>query len=124
MIDLTLMQSCPRWERCNAPVCPADPDSRRRVHRQGEHVCLYLTEIAKNGGGERLQRMLSTPLLEAVAESHQDITAPTTVENLPQGHAVIARTIAKAATTGSRIEANKRAGKQLHRLSTGPCTSI
>jgi hypothetical protein len=68
--------------------------------------------------------MLVTPLLEAIAEAHRAITEPTTAEELPQGHSVITRAIAKAATTGSRIEANRRAGQRLHRLSTDLDISI
>jgi hypothetical protein len=108
MIELTLMASCARWERCNAPVCPADPDWRRRAHLQGERVCFYLTEMAKDGGEARLQHVLPAPLCEAIAVARRIIAQASTAENLPQGHAAIARAIAKAATTGSRIAAGER----------------
>jgi hypothetical protein len=111
MIDLTLTQSCPKWQRCNAPICPADPNWRRSAHLPGERVCFYLTERAKDGGPARLSRVLPAPLLEAIAEGLRNITLATATENLPRGHAVIARAIAKAATTGSRILAAERLRK-------------
>jgi hypothetical protein len=112
MVDLARAVSCPKWQRCNAPICPADPRWRHSNHLPADRVCFFLTEHAKDGGPARLSRCLPEPLTEAIAEGHRPITQPTTTENLPQGHAVIARTIAKAAATGSRIEAGGRLRKE------------
>jgi hypothetical protein len=111
MLELALMQSCPKWERCNAPICPADPRWRHSTHLSGERVCFYLLEHAKDGGPARLSRVLPLPLAEAIAACHQEIAQPSTAGNLPHGHAVIGRAIAKAATTGSRIEAGEKLGR-------------
>jgi hypothetical protein len=110
---LASMMACPRWDKCGAPICPADAARRCRAHLAGERVCFYLTECGKDGGAARLARRLSAPLVEAVAQCHRAITRPTTHETLPRGHAIVRRTIEKAATTGSRIEASERAGARL-----------
>jgi hypothetical protein len=112
MVNLALAMSCPRWERCSAAICPAEPRWRHSVHLSGERVCFYILELAKNGGQARLSRVLPAPLAEVIAKGHRAITSAHPVENLPQGHAVIARAIAKAATRGSRIEAGERLGRQ------------
>ncbi len=40
---------CPRFDHCNAPLCPLD-DWTLRHHVKGEPVCFYLREAAKHGG--------------------------------------------------------------------------
>jgi hypothetical protein len=42
------MKECPRFDRCNAPICPLDPDVLDRVHAKGEAVCHYLRLYVKN----------------------------------------------------------------------------
>ena len=42
------MKECPRFDRCNAPICPLDPDVLDREHLKGEAVCYYLRLYAKN----------------------------------------------------------------------------
>ncbi len=33
------MKRCLRFERCNAPLCPLDPDVQKRTYIKGETVC-------------------------------------------------------------------------------------
>ncbi len=33
------MKRCVRFERCNAPLCPLDPDVQKRTYIKGEAVC-------------------------------------------------------------------------------------
>jgi hypothetical protein len=42
-------QSCPRWDKCNAPICPLDPDWRKRVLLSNDTTCFYLLESVKEG---------------------------------------------------------------------------
>ena len=42
------MAHCPRFDQCCAPICPIDPDWRKRAHRKGEPVCAYLRRYAKD----------------------------------------------------------------------------
>ena len=43
------MEECPRFDGCNAPICPLDPDVLDRAHVKGNPVCHYLRLYAKNG---------------------------------------------------------------------------
>ena len=42
------MKECPRFDKCNAPICPLDPDVLDRVHVKGDPVCHYLRLYVKN----------------------------------------------------------------------------
>ena len=42
------MKECPRFEGCNAPICPLDPDVLDRVSVKGDSVCHYLRLYVKN----------------------------------------------------------------------------
>src|SRR5262245_32337958 len=46
-----LPESCPRWHRCGASVCPLAP--HQGVHLQGEKVCFYALASGKAGAAER-----------------------------------------------------------------------
>ena len=43
-----VMKECPRFDKCNAPICPLDPDVLDRAHVKGDPVCHYLRLYAKN----------------------------------------------------------------------------
>jgi len=42
------MKECPRFEGCNAPICPLDSDVLDRVHVKGGPACYYLRLYVKN----------------------------------------------------------------------------
>ena len=39
---------CPKYERCNANLCPLDEISSERTMDRDEQVCHYLCEVSKN----------------------------------------------------------------------------
>jgi hypothetical protein len=39
---------CPKWDKCNAPLCPLDVALFKRVMRDDEPVCFYLSEAVKH----------------------------------------------------------------------------
>lgn len=39
--------TCPKWHKCNAPLCPLDPDVFKRVMHSEDAVCFYLAEAVK-----------------------------------------------------------------------------
>ena len=41
------MKECPRFDKCNAPICPLDPDVLDRAHVKGDPVCHYLRLYVK-----------------------------------------------------------------------------
>lgn len=44
---------CPKWDACNAAVCPALPTWRTAYHVNGDKVCHYLLASGKAGAEER-----------------------------------------------------------------------
>lgn len=47
MSKLSLYE-CPKFQHCNAPICPLDSDWRKRKHFNGDRVCFYLIEAQKH----------------------------------------------------------------------------
>jgi 5-methylcytosine-specific restriction endonuclease McrA len=50
------MKLCPRYERCNAPLCPLDPDQELRTYLPGEPKCT-LGKARRLKLGESLPRL-------------------------------------------------------------------
>ena len=59
--------ACPKWERCNAPLCPLDPDLFKRMMRNDEPVCYYLTEAVKPDAEAIFMGRGRTELFEVVS---------------------------------------------------------
>lgn len=38
-IDRRLMDKCPKYPRCSAPLCPLDPDMDKRFYIEGDPIC-------------------------------------------------------------------------------------
>ena len=55
---------CPKYDPCNAPICPLDSQMLERVHLWGESTCFYLRLFAKQG----LQGLFSTSVPRQVAK--------------------------------------------------------
>ena len=55
---------CPKYDPCNAPICPLDSQMLERVHLWGEPTCFYLRLFAKQG----LQGLFSTSVPRQVAK--------------------------------------------------------
>lgn len=49
------MYDCPKFSKCSAPLCPLDPDWKKRSMTKDERVCFYLREAVKDGAQERFQ---------------------------------------------------------------------
>ena len=58
--------NCPKWDSCNAPVCPLDPNWQAQKHLAGEPVCLWLRESVKNDGERVLRHSLTEINVEKV----------------------------------------------------------
>lgn len=96
---------CPRFDNCNAPVCPLD-DWQRAQHLDGEAVCGLLCELVKDGGEARLRACLPSALVDTLAEVFPKITA--------RWERVRSR-LERASRTGSKLESAQR----LHQLKKG-----
>lgn len=92
------MRDCPRYATCSAPLCPLDPDWRRRSHFLGERVCIWLTELAKPEGEKRVAVVLGDETTGFVAR-----ILPAIAERGPIRHV-----LDRAAHSGSKLEAQQR----------------
>lgn len=43
------LEICPYADRCNANICPLDPEYLNRSHLKSEPVCKYFRDCAKGG---------------------------------------------------------------------------
>ena len=89
---------CPRFDSCNAPVCPLD-DWQRAQHLDGEPVCGLLCELVKDGGEARLRACLPGAMVDTLAEVFPKITA--------RWERVRSR-LERASRTGSKLESVQR----------------
>jgi hypothetical protein len=97
--------SCPRFDSCNAPICPLD-NWQPAQHLRGEPICLWLREAVKSGGIARIATAATSDIAETVAESLQAIMASSSD---------IRHKLKQASRHGSKIEnmcaARKLTGK-------------
>lgn len=63
---------CPKWNTCNASVCPLQFDWPKAVHLKGEWVCPYLLRSGKAGSAKRYA---NDPIFEACNEQLRMIGA-------------------------------------------------
>jgi hypothetical protein len=67
------IESCPKFNKCSANICPLDPDMLDRVHLPGERVCIYLTEYAKPHARTNLRGSLPDKQFEIITEAYPKI---------------------------------------------------
>jgi hypothetical protein len=102
-----LMRECPKYNDCNVPICPLDPDWKLRTLCTGEATCPYILEAGKPGAEERFKQY--APEMWAVATGP---VAQAIVTQFPQ----VAYAREKARTTGSRMEADAQFGARMNAL--------
>lgn len=90
-------EDCPKFERCGANICPLDDDWRKRTHLEGEPVCLYLREAAKNGGTPPESPTVTEEQRREVARVYPDVI---------KAHGPIRRALNRASKTGSKMSRN------------------
>ena len=67
------MAQCPRFDQCCAPICPIDPDWRKRAHRKDEPVCAYLRRYAKDPLWGQKQGVVPTELWSRIVEVYPQV---------------------------------------------------
>ena len=67
------MNDCSKFDGCNAPICPLDPDWKLRKHLDGEKACFYLTEFAKPTGKAILSMVLAGELYETLVRVYPEV---------------------------------------------------
>ena len=88
------MYDCPKFERCNANICPLDEDWRLRVHEGRDRVCHYLIESVKPDAEANFTTNCLGLLYSQVVGVRGDIIGK---------HSVIKNRLKKSALTGSRM---------------------
>jgi hypothetical protein len=83
-------KKCPKFETCNAAICPLDDGWDRAAHLPGEPVCFYLRASRKDGAAERFR---DDPTFAACAKRLPEVTGK---------HPDIRRSVEKAARSGFR----------------------
>ena len=88
------IDTCPKFEKCSAAICPLDPNWQRAIHLNHERVCFYLSEAQK----EHSEAIFGG---RGLSELHQIM-----VEVAPEiscRWATIKKALARAAMTDSRM---------------------
>lgn len=103
-MSLAVMYACPKFSTCSAPICPMHPDWRKQAHLHGESVCLWLRELQKDGGNERVRGVLVTDQLEAVLRVSREVMVTSSVHD---GLGDVRRRLKAAARNGSKLASGR-----------------
>jgi len=87
-------ESCLRFLKCNAPICPLDAEWRKRVLLSDDPTCFYLTESVKQDAEAVFQGAGLKELYAALVRVSQHITAR---------HPRIRRALERSKPTGFRM---------------------
>ncbi|MDT7849404.1 hypothetical protein Q9292_07255 [Methylophilus sp. VKM B-3414] len=94
MAKTSYPRSCPKFDTCNASVCPLDAKWQKRKHISGDKCCLYLLEAAKLDAKANFAGAGLANVYEAIEAVKHDILSSS---------ASIKRTYTRAASTASRL---------------------
>ena len=90
------IQSCPKYETCNAPVCPIDVNNNNYIptHLDEDSVCYYLIESVKDISRTHFQGDQLIQMLEII-DSVRD--------RISDRHSRISRKLKSAKNSESRM---------------------
>ena len=88
------MYACPRFERCNAPICPLDADWRERTYVSGDPVCAWLLEAGKPTWEAVRGAYLASELADEVVRQAPEILTT---------HGAIRRSVQRSSTKASKV---------------------
>ncbi len=89
-----MQSSCPKYQQCNAPICPLETNWQKRKHLDGERVCFYLSEAQKTDAKPLFERQGLGYLFEVMVMHTPEITTR---------HYIIKNALDKASKTSSRM---------------------
>ncbi len=92
-------ETCPKYDKCSANICPLDRDWKQRTHLKGEPVCFYLREYVKSGGKARLRGYIPREMVNRIAVALPEIKAR---------YADIKRRLNRSAQNSPKIDALKK----------------
>ena len=88
-------KKCPKFNKCNAPVCPLDAEWQKRKHISGDKCCVYLLETAKIDAKANFAGAGLSNMYEAIKVVKQDILSSS---------ASINRAYSRATSAASRLQ--------------------
>jgi hypothetical protein len=99
-------EDCPKYERCNANICPMDEKWRKRRHLSGEPACQWLREIGKEGGLARVGRFLLEEQVQVVHSTYLELTSSSALPQL--GHSMLRKVLLESSKSGSVLDRGNR----------------
>jgi hypothetical protein len=88
------MPDCPKFQSCNAPICPIDPAWTQRLNLREDPTCFYLSESVKHGSQASFERAGLGKLYEGI----HGVTPA-----IARRHPRIKSALERAQYTGSRM---------------------
>jgi hypothetical protein len=89
------MIDCPKFQTCNAPICPLDREWQKRSLHNDDATCFYLMESVKAGAEARFQLAGLGEMYSAIG-----VHRPTII----QAHKRINSKVEAAKLSGSRMD--------------------
>lgn len=93
-MDNLTPDQCPKFQQCNAPICPLDAEWQKRKHISHERICFYLIETQKANAIANFEVRGLGYLYQAIVRHTSDIA---------DTHSSIKKAMDKAKTTSSRM---------------------
>ena len=90
------MEQCPKFNHCEAPVCPLDKNWRSCRTGKDEQVCFYLREASKDDARELFNGRKDEPIFK-ISLAMMPI--------MKRRDSVLRRRLEKCSLSGSRISA-------------------
>jgi hypothetical protein len=97
--NYSIIETCPKFIKCSAPICPLDPEWERRAHGKEDRVCFYMMEYAKAD---------SKRLFEGAGRGYLYQTISRVISEIRSRHYSINRAYIRANKSGSRM--NRKIG--------------
>ena len=88
------IDTCPKFEKCSAAICPLDPNWQRANHLKNERVCFFLCEVQKSDSESIFRDAGLGELYQLMVEATPGISLR---------WAYIERVLIRARKTGSRM---------------------
>jgi len=93
-IEIRGPEKCPKFNQCNAPICPLDSDWKKRKFISGDKCCVYLLEVGKANFKRTFEGAGLIYMVNAIEDVKDDILS---------SHALIKRAYIRAGTSSSRM---------------------
>lgn len=95
---------CPKFNTCNAPICPLDKEWRKRIHQREDSTCYYMIESVKDNAKTNFEGALLGELYQVIVTVRDDIS---------KHFKRIGKKLEAAAKTPSRMQKNFKSIKEI-----------